>query len=158
MANCRSLLLFVLIVTVLPSAQAASARIKKVLPHYLDKKGRHTLAPSLYERDAYQAHLRQNPSERSALRFDVNWRAGDNSHSNLQLRLELRTSKGDLAKPLVLETEVKASSLFSKWSALTLAGESYKNAGDLIAWRATLWDAETLFAEKKSFLRQTQEH
>src|SRR5438552_7883076 len=140
MRNWRSLLLFVLFTSALPGAQAAAARIKKGLPHYLDKQGRHTLAPSLYERDAYQAHLRQNPRERSALRFDVNWRAAKANNSNLQLRLELRGSKGNLVKPFLLETPVKAPTFFSKWSALTLKGEAYENLGDIIAWHATLWD------------------
>ena len=53
-----------LLVTTLASVEASSARvarITKVLPHLLDDKGRHTLSPSLYERDAYQAELRKNP-------------------------------------------------------------------------------------------------
>src|SRR5262245_61570881 len=96
MLNGRSLVLLMLLVSALPSAQAALGRINKVLPHYLDQEGRHTLAPSLFERDAYQARLRQNPSLRSAIRFDVNWKAVGAPHSNLKLRLELRSSKGNL--------------------------------------------------------------
>ena len=52
-----------------PESEAASAKIIKVLPHLLDRDGRHTLSPSLYERDAYQAILRAHPIQRSALRF-----------------------------------------------------------------------------------------
>lgn len=152
MFKVRSLLLLTLLVSALPSPQAATVRIKKVLPHYLDKEGRHTLAPSLFERDAYQARLRQNPSERSAIRFDVNWRAAGANHSNLKLRLELRTSQGNLAKPLLLETPVKVRAFFSKWSALILQGEAYENVSEIIAWRASLWDGETMLAEQKSFL------
>src|SRR5437764_9781351 len=85
------------------SAPAATGRIKKVLPHYLDKQGRHTLAPSLYERDAYQAHLRHSPNERSALRFDVNWKATRGADTNLKLRVELRSSKANPLQPVVLE-------------------------------------------------------
>ena len=59
----------ILIATV--ASQAAEGKIIKVLPHLLDKKGRHTLSPSLYERDAYQAKLRTHPEDISALRFDV---------------------------------------------------------------------------------------
>ncbi|MCI0535880.1 MAG: hypothetical protein L0Z50_11710 [Verrucomicrobiales bacterium] len=136
----------------LPDAPAATAQIKKVLPHYLDKEGRHTLAPSLYERDAYQAHLRRNPGERSALRFDVNWKAPGINKPNLKLRLELRSNKGALGKPLVLETPVKPPILFSKWSALKLEGDAYASIGEIIAWRATLWDGESMLAELKSFL------
>src|SRR6266567_3807500 len=55
--------------------EAASGRIIKVLPHLLDRGGRHTLSPSLYERDAYQAFLRKNPGQCSGLRFDIQWKA-----------------------------------------------------------------------------------
>ena len=136
----------------LADADAASGRIKKVLPHYLDLEGRHMLAPSLYERDAYQAHLRRNPAERSALRFDVNWKAAARRDAKLKLRLELRGSQGGTGTPLVLETPVKPPALFTKWSSLTLSGEEYRNLGDVIAWRATLWDDAQLVAEQKSFL------
>ena len=53
------------------SALAASGKIIKVLPFFLDLKGRHSLHPSLYERDAYQAYLRQHPELRSGLQIDV---------------------------------------------------------------------------------------
>jgi hypothetical protein len=152
MPVCRVLLLCLLLVSPLGDSQGASAQIKKVLPHYLDKEGRHTLAPSLYERDAYQARLRQNPSERSALRFAVNWKAARVNRSNLKLRLELRTSKGDLGKPVVIDSAVKAPILFSKWSSLTLQGETYEGIGEIIGWRVSLWDGELRLAEEKSFL------
>jgi hypothetical protein len=152
MLNCRGLLLMIFLATALCGAQGASARIKKVLPHYLDKQGRHTLAPSLFERDAYQAYLRRNRAERSALRFDVNWAAPGIASTNIVLRLELRGSKANLAKPLVLEAAVKPAVLFSKWTSLTLKSEDYESVGDLVAWRATLWNGDILLAEHKSFL------
>ena len=46
------------------TAGASTGRVFKVLPHFLDTNGVHTLSPSLYERDAYQAHLRQHPEKR----------------------------------------------------------------------------------------------
>ncbi len=133
-------------------AAAASGQIKKVLPHYLDQHGRHTLAPSLYERDAYQAHLRQHPEERSAVRFDVQWKAPGAHSKNLKLRLELRGSASESPKPLILDLPVEAPRFFSKWSSLMLRNSDYEKLGSLIAWRATLWDGETLLAERKSFL------
>jgi hypothetical protein len=39
-------------------APAATGRLMKVLPEYLDAKGLTSLSPSLFERDAYQAILR----------------------------------------------------------------------------------------------------
>jgi hypothetical protein len=133
-------------------ATAGSARIYKVLPHLLDRQGRHALAPSLYERDAYQAYLRRHPQECSALRFDVHWRVQPPKPPSLKLRVELRTANGDSARPLVLEKAVPTKGRFSRWSSVTLAGESFQSAGGIIAWRATLWDGEVQLAEAKSFL------
>src|SRR5256885_6498812 len=81
--------------------EAATARIIKVLPHLLDRKGRHTLSPSLYERDAYQGFLRKNPDQCSGLRFDVQWKAKRVDWSQLKLRVEIRGSKD--AQPFALE-------------------------------------------------------
>ena len=132
------------------AASAASGKVLKVLPHFLDLKGKHTEAPSLYERDAYQTYLRRNPEKRSALRFDVQWRAF--GASNLKLRLEIRGMKEKTPTNLTLETEMKKNGWFEKWAVLNLAGEAYKNFGELSAWRATLWDGDKLLSEQKSFL------
>ena len=80
----------VVLLLVAETAHAASGRVIKVLPHYLDLKGHHTLSPGLYERDAYQAHLRQHPEQRSGIRFDVQWRTSGAVWEPLQVRVELR--------------------------------------------------------------------
>ena len=134
------------------SVVGASARVLKVLPHYLDLEGRHSLSPSLYERDAYQAYLRKNPGQCSGLRFDVQWKASGLSTSNLTLRLELRTSQGSLGKPSVLEQQVKPNRWFSTWSSVKLDDAAYRILGNVIAWRATLWSGGNQVAEQKSFL------
>src|SRR5687768_7947766 len=77
------------------------ARISKVLPHFLDRDGKHTLWPSLYERDAYQAHLRKTPEERSGLRLDILWKAKKVSSAKLVLRAELRGLKGKEMQTLI---------------------------------------------------------
>lgn len=136
------------------SASATTGRIIKVLPHYLDMEGRHALSPSLYDRDAYQAQLRRHPDQCSAIRFDVQWKAKAStvSPAGLKLRVELRgTAKGGKPRQTQLETEVKPS-WFSKWTSLMLAGEDYKKFGEVVAWRATLWDGDQLVGEQKSFL------
>jgi hypothetical protein len=132
--------------------EAGTARIFKVLPHYLDHDGRHVLSPSLFERDAYQAVLRENPEKSSALRFDVNWKAGGVASSSLILRIELRGSEQTLGVPLVIERPVRPARLFRNWSTLRLEGEEYLALGRLLAWRATLWEGDVLLAEEKSFL------
>lgn len=132
------------------NAEAGKARISKVLPHLLDAKGRHTLSPSLYERDAYQAHLRRNPDLCSALRFDIRWAGINLKRDSLKLRLELRVS-GEPNK-IVIEEPIKPLGVSGSWSQVTLKGEEFKQAGKLIAWRATLWEGDQEVAELKSFL------
>ena len=132
------------------AAPAASARLVKVLPHFMDAQGRVALNPSLYERDAYQVQLRTHPEERSGLRFDVQWRSRD--ASQLKLRVELRGNLGRNGTTAVIEEPVKFTGLFTTWSKATLTGDAYKKFGELSAWRVTLWDGEKMVAEQKSFL------
>ena len=56
-------------------ARAATGRVIKVLPEFLDLKGRSSLSPSLYERDAYQASLRQHTNQISTVQFQIQWKA-----------------------------------------------------------------------------------
>jgi hypothetical protein len=133
-------------------AGADTGRIYKVLPHYLDRDGRHVVAPSLFERDAYQAYLRENPESRAGLRFDVNWGAKRAGASIMVLRLELRGSEAASGEVVILERKVKPPRLFRNWSSLRLDGEDYRRLGALLAWRATLWRGDEMLAEQKSFL------
>src|SRR4051812_33809043 len=151
----RGLILFYLAVLMLlgASAQAATGRVIKVLPHFLDKKGHHTLTPSLYDRDAYQAYLREHPDERSGLRYDIQWKTTGPVWEPLTLRVELRgTAQGQLPKEVLIEKTVLPGGFFSHWTGLTLLGQDYKLFGEVTAWRVTLWEGEELLGEQKSFL------
>jgi len=132
------------------NVEAGKARISKVLPHLLDEKGRHTLSPSLYERDAYQAHLRANPDLCKALRFDIRWAGLNLKRDALKLKVELRVS-GE-PNSIVMERQIKPLGLSGSWSQITLQGEEFKQAGKIIAWRTTLWEGDQEVAELKSFL------
>ena len=132
------------------SCLGASAKIIKVLPQFLDLERRHSISPSLYDRDAYQAKLRREPKERSALRFAIQWRAKQTVP--LKLRVEMRGGKGSEATQATLESSSAHLAGLSKWTQLTLTGEDYKKFGELVAWRATLWEGDKLLGEKKSFL------
>ena len=132
------------------NAEAASVSIKKVLPQLLDAKGRNSLYPSLYHRDAYQLFLRNHPEERSGLRFAVLWSAPRGKE--LILRVELRGSKEETLNASKLELPVKRTGWFRTWTSLDLRGDDYKKLGDLVASRATLWDGDKLVGEQKSFL------
>lgn len=133
------------------AAHAAGGHVYKVLPQFLDEKGRQSLTPSLYDRDAYQAFLRRNPAKRSALQFAVQWKAAKSDH--LKLRVEMRGgTQGDVPVVTTVEMPVQQHFWFSHWTSLTLGGEEYKKFGELTAWRVTLWDGDQLLGEQKSFL------
>src|SRR5438046_8016404 len=96
------------------NAGAATARIVKVLPHLLDEKGRHTLSPSLYGRDAYQFYLREHPEKCSGVRFDVEWKANEKYSGPVKLRIELRgVARGDLPSKSMLEASIKPGGWFA---------------------------------------------
>jgi hypothetical protein len=134
-------------------AQAATGRVIKVLPHFLDLEGHNAISPSLYDRDAYQFFLREHPEKRSAIRFDVQWKAKGPFSDSVKLRVELRgTAQGNLPKQLVFEHIVEPGGWFRHWTGLTLGGDDYKNFGEVTAWRVTLWENDKLLGEQKSFL------
>ncbi|HWX21532.1 MAG TPA: hypothetical protein VN578_16645 [Candidatus Binatia bacterium] len=134
-------------------AEAATGRVLKVLPQFLDLKGRNSLSPSLYERDAYQAVLRAHPERRSAMRFNVQWKTKGPVWDPLKVRVEMRgIVEGNLPKQLILEEPAQPGGWFSHWTGLTLTSQQYKTLGEVTAWRVTLWEGEQLLGEQKSFL------
>ncbi|MGD0252033.1 MAG: hypothetical protein ABSC01_04995, partial [Verrucomicrobiota bacterium] len=68
----RRFLMILLLFAVLPAFADGieKGRIVKMLPLFLDLKGHDAISPSLYDRDVYQAYLRQHTNEISAIRFD----------------------------------------------------------------------------------------
>ncbi len=155
--SCQFFTLFFLLATGLgaapPATPVASGKVKKVLPHFLDLKGRHAVSPSLYDRDAYQLELRKNPEKRSGIRFDVLWKGqGAVKEAPGVVRVELRgTAKGDLPTEKKLEMAVRLTG-GSQWTKLTLAGVDYKQFGEITAWRVTIWAGGEMIGEQKSFL------
>lgn len=135
-------------------AHAGSGRVLKVLPEFLDQKGRASLSPSLYERDAYQAQLRTHPDQRSGIRFFIQWKTKGGIWEPLKVRLELRgAATGALPKQLVLDLPVEnIGTWFSRWTDITLSGEDYKQFGGVTAWRATLWEGNRVLGGQQSFL------
>lgn len=134
------------------SAPAATGSVVKVLPHFLDREGRHSVSPSLYDRDAYQAELRKHPELRSGVRFDILWRARGQAKEKARLKIELRgTAKGNLPGETTLESDVVITGT-SHWASLRLDGEKYKQFGEITAWRVTLWSGDEMIGEQKSFL------
>lgn len=149
---CAVLILACLVV--LPAAQAATGKVIKVLPFFVDTNGLHTLSPSLYERDAYQAYLRQNPERRSGVLYKIQWKSKGKVQAPLRLRVELRgVAQGNLPKQAVIERAVDRRRWFTQWDSLELVGEEYKRFGDVVAWRVTLWEGEDLLlGSQQSFL------
>jgi hypothetical protein len=135
------------------AAQAATGKVIKVLPLFLDLKGRQALSPSLYERDAYQAILRQHPEKRSGLRYAIQWKAKGGVWEPLKIRLEVRgIAEGNLPRELTIDKNVEHGGRFSRWSSITLGREEYAVLGEVTAWRVTLWEGEQMLGEQKSFL------
>jgi len=151
----RQFLMTLLLLVSLSAAMASDAttgRVVKVLPLFLDAKGHDAISPSLFDRDAYQAWLRGHTNEISAVRFDVLWKASNAGNAKLKLRAELRgVGAGGLPKQTVLEQTVTPK-FFRSWTSLPLGGADYKNFGELVAWRVTLWNGDQMVGEQKSFL------
>lgn len=134
-----------------PSSAAAEARIIKVLTHLVDAQDRNALAPSLYERDAYQLHLRTNPELVAGMRFDIQFKAPRNTGPVL-LRIEARGSKSGLGQARVYETKVTPARWLSTWGRIALDKTATEDLGSIVAWRATIWQKGRLLAEQQSFL------
>lgn len=147
----RCFLIFLMVLGA-PLFASAEGRVVKVLPQLLDAKGRSTLAPSLYERDAYQAFLRKHPDRRKALRLAVEWKARHVDWSKLTLRAEMRGLTGDKMHTVTLDEAVVKNGLFENWSEFKIEGDNFRAFGRLVAWRVTLWENGRQIGELESFL------
>lgn len=133
------------------ASPAADSDVLKVLPHLLDKNGRHMVAPSLFDRDAYQGWLRDNPAEQSGIRYDIQWRSRKRGELMLKLELLGRVVDGKPNRHTV-ETKVTSDRSRARWSALSLTGEAYLQFGAIVAWRVSLWDGDQMLDRYQSFL------
>ena len=151
----RTLLILLATVGVLAAGHAADAvtgRIIKVLPFFIDQQGRNATSPSLFDRDAYQAWLREHTNEISGMRFDVQWKAAKSADEQIKIAIELRgTGTNGVPATPTLETNVVPGT-FRRWTAIPLSGDDYKRIGHVMAWRITLWNGDQKLDEQKSFL------
>ena len=131
---------------------AGEGKVCKVLPQFLDKKGRQSLSPSLYERDAYQFYLRKHPADRATLRMAVQYKAKGLDWGRTVMRLELRGLNNNVMATTTIEGPVKKSGFFANWAYYSLGGDDYKKFGELVAWRVSLWEGERELSERESFL------
>jgi len=131
---------------------AAEGKVCKVLPQFLDQKGRQSLSPSLYERDAYQFYLRKHLALRKALRVAVQYKAKGLDLQKTKLRAELRGLLTNSIETITLEVPVKKSGFFANWACISVTGDEYKKFGELVAWRVTLWEGDRQLSEQESFL------
>jgi hypothetical protein len=135
------------------SAPAATGRVIKVLPQFLDLKGRDSTYPSLYERDAYQAYLRQHTNEVSGVKFHIQWKTKGKPTGPVKLRVEIRgVVRREAPEALELEKAVEPGGWFNHWSAISVTKENYRTLGEVTAWRVTLWEDQHLLGEQRSFL------
>lgn len=132
-------------------AADANARIVKVLHQLVDAEGRVALAPSLFERDAYQVHLRENPELIAGSRFEIQYKASRKG-GPVRLRMEVRGSKTCLGNAHIFEGEHLPSRWGKSWARIELDRATSDALGTIIAWRATLWRGDVQLAEQESFL------
>lgn len=128
----------------------AEGKVIKVLPHFVDFQGRHTLSPSLYERDAYQELLRNHPEKRAGLQFEVLWKVSGRVSGPLRLKMELRG--GNSSSLEIVEMDVKRGMFGRRWSRMVLDPKQFARVGTVTAWKATLLQGEEIVAESNSFL------
>jgi len=150
----RRFLTILLLLAVLPACADGfeKGRIVKMLPLFLDLTGHDAKSPSLYDRDAYQAYLRQHTNNISAIRFDFLWQVENPTATKYKLRIELRgIGAGGKPTQVMLEQAISPP-LLRRWNSLTLGGADYRSFGELVAWRATLWRGDQLLSGQKSFL------
>ena len=152
MRSMPALLLVAASLFLCSEASALDGRVSKVLPQFIDLEGRHSLSPSHFERDAYQAKLREKPALRKGLLFRVNWSAEPSDWTQVRLRVEARGLKGNILQSRIIEQPVQKHGWFGKWTTLKIEGEAYQSFGELVAWRVTLWENNVLLGEQKSFL------
>jgi hypothetical protein len=146
------ILLVSLGVVVAAHGDGVTGRVVKVLPFLVDRQGRVATSPSLYDRDAYQAYLREHATNVAAVRIDVLWKATKAPEAKLKLAVELRgTTTNSVPRLTTLETNV-VPGRFRQWTAIPLAGAAYQDFGKVVAWRVTLWNGPELLSEQKSFL------
>jgi hypothetical protein len=135
-----------------PVMRAGEGSVVKVLPQLLDQHGRHTLSPSLYERDAYQLHLRKEPKLRGGARLAVQWKAKNVDWAKLKLRAEMRCLLGDNLHTVTMDEPAVKSGHFSSWSEFRIEGADYKSFGQIVAWRVTLSEGGHQLGQLESFL------
>jgi hypothetical protein len=131
---------------------ADKASIVKVLPHLLDLQGKASLAPGLFQRDAYQGQLRKDPKRVSGMRFNVQWKAKGIPADELMLKVWLKTSGRSPNDPLQLTAPIRGNRKLGRWSSVYYDGKLFTDNGQVLAWKVELLHGETSLATQTSFL------
>ncbi len=147
--------IFSAVVSISQMLPAETSRVKaiKVLRHLVDAKGRHTLSPSLLDRDAYQAHLREHPEAVGGMRFELQWKLLSGVLVHPIIRVDIRHGSGNTIGQFTKSAPIKAGKKRrSQWHRLAISSEEYARLGAIMAWRVSLWDGERMLARWESFL------
>jgi hypothetical protein len=140
-----------LIVATTVIATAAEQRVIKVLPHLMDKEGRIAKSPSLFERDAYQQWLRENPDQQSGVRYDILWQSYISGEYTLKLELLGRVENGR-ANARTVELKLDVKDRLRHWNHIKFEGEEFHGFGQIVAWRVSIWQDGEILAKEQSFL------
>jgi hypothetical protein len=117
----------------------------------MDKEGRIAKSPSLFERDAYQLWLRENPEERSGIRYDILWQSYISGEYLLKLEL-LGRVEGGRANAKTIEVRLNVKDRRRHWDHIKFDGAEYEEFGQIVAWRVSIWQGDQMLAKEQSFL------
>lgn len=146
---------------------AAGRHLKKVLFFWLDEDGQYSQHPSMFERDAYQAYLRDNPEEIHGLKVAVLLSGSSGKLESSSLELKIQGPPGpEIKEPLEFRLELadKLDRKLRRWvywdidpvnaeasdEALKLLPES------IVSWRLTLLDEGQPVDRLQSYLWNIQ--
>ena len=134
------------------SLGAAEVRVVKVLPLLQDTKGRTAVAPSLFERDAYQADLRRGKETAAGMIFQTQVKIKNAPAAPLKIKLEARPATINDGTSFVTEQKLEKQTAFSGWISIAIGQVDWKKLKGVSAWRITIWEGDKMVAEQKSFL------
>ena len=70
----------------------------------------------------------------------------------LRLKIEMRGVKGNAMHTVTLEKPAVKNGWLSNWAEVRLTGRDYADFGEMVAWRASLWDGPRELSAQQSYL------
>lgn len=146
---------------------AAGRHLKKVLFFWLDKDGQYSQHPSMFERDAYQAYLRENPEEIHGLKVAILLSGSKGKLESSELELKIQGPPGpEIKEPLEFRLELadQVDRKLRRWvywdidpvNAEASDGSLKLLPEAIVSWRLTLLDEDQPVDRLQSYLWNIQ--